>query len=66
MSRIGIKFHQSIEYDKRQIVDEEEITFNTQRFDQRMVASVRISGKQAIAIESATRKQQQKVAKLVK
>ena len=55
MSSIGIKLHQSIEDDERQIADEEDIIFNTQRFNQRLVDSVRISGKQEIAIESATR-----------
>ena len=65
MSSIGIKFHQSIEDDERQFADEEDIIFNIQRFNQRLVASVIILGKQAIAIDSATRKQQQQVAKLV-
>ena len=55
VSSIGIKVHQSIEYDERQIADEEDIIFNTQRFNQRLVDSVQISCKQEIAIESATR-----------
>ena len=62
---IGIKFHQSIEDDKRQILDEEDIIFITYCFNQRLVTSVRISGKHAIAIESVTREQQQQISKLV-
>ena len=65
VSIIGIKFHQLIEDDERQIVDEKYIIFNKQRFNQRLVASVQISGKNAIAIESATREQHQQVSKLV-
>ena len=65
VSSIGIKFHQSIEDDEGQITDEEVIIFNTQRFNHRLVASVRISGKQAIVIDSTTKEQQQQVAKLV-
>ena len=65
MSSIDIKFHQSIEDDERQIVDEEDIIFNTQRSNQILVASVRILGKQEIAIELATREQHQQVSKLV-
>ena len=42
VSSIGTKFHQSIEDDERQIVDEEDIIFNTKRFNQIMVASVQI------------------------
>ena len=55
VSSIGIIFHQSIEDDELQIVDEEDIILSTQCFSQRLVASVRISGKQEISIESATR-----------
>ena len=62
---IGIKFHQSIEDDGRQVAYEEDIIFNTQRFNQRVVASVQISVKEEIAIDSATREQQRKLAKLV-
>ena len=40
VSSIGIKFHQSIEDDERQVADEEDIIFNTQRFNQRLVDSV--------------------------
>ena len=58
VSSIGIKFHQSIEDDECQIVDEEDIIFNIQRFNQILVASVLVSGKQAIGIEIATREQQ--------
>ena len=65
VSSIGIKLHQSIEYYERQIVDKEDIIFNTQRFNQRLVASIQISGKQEIVIESATREQQRQVDKLV-
>ena len=65
MSSIGITFHQSIEDYGSQIVNEENIIFNTQRFNQRLMASVQISGEQAIAIESATREQQQQVSKVV-
>ena len=65
VSSIGIKSHQSTEYDERQIADEEDIISNTQSFKHILVASVQISVKQKIAIESATRKQQQQVAKLV-
>ena len=65
MSSIGFKFHQSIEDDERQIADEDNIIFNTQSFNTRMVDSVRISGKQAIAIYIVTREQQRQVAKLV-
>ena len=42
LSSIGIKFRQSIEDDEIQIVDEEDIIFNTQRFNQILVASVQI------------------------
>ena len=62
---IGIKFHQSIEDDEHKITDEEDIIFNTKRFNQRLVASVRISGNPEIAIKSTTRKQQRHLAKLV-
>ena len=62
---IGIKFHQSIEDDEHKITDEEDIIFNTQRFNQILVASVQISGIQEIVIESATREQQRQVSKLV-
>ena len=65
VSSIGIKFHQSIEDYELQIADEENIIFNTQRFNHRLVASVWIPGKHAIAIESETREQQQQVVKLV-
>ena len=65
VSNIGIKFHQSIEDHERQITDEEGIIFNTQRFNQILVASVQISGIQEIVIESATREQQRQVSKLV-
>ena len=65
VSSIGIKFHQSIEDYEHKILDEEDIIFNTQRFNQRLVASFQISGKQAILIESVTREQQCQVAKLV-
>ena len=58
LSIIVIKAHQSIEDDERQITDEEDIILNTQRFNQILVARVQISGKKAIVIESATRKQQ--------
>ena len=58
LSSIGIEFHQLVEDYEHQIVDEEDIIFNTQRFNQILVASVQISWKQAIEIESATRKQQ--------
>ena len=53
VSSIGIKFHQSIEDDERQIVHKEDIIFNTQHFNQRLLDSIHISGKRAIAIESA-------------
>ena len=46
---IGIKFHQSIEYDERQISDEEDIIFNTQRFNCRLVAGVQTSEKHTTA-----------------
>ena len=65
VSSIGTKFHQSTEYDERQIADEDDIISNTQRLKHRLVASVQISVKQEIAIESAIRKQQRQVAKLV-
>ena len=65
VSSIGIKFYQSIEDDGCQVVDEGDIIFNTQCFNQRPVARVRISGKQSIVIVSTTREQQQQVAKLV-
>ena len=65
VSIIGIKFHQSIEDDERQIIDEEDIILNTQHFNQRLVDSVRISGKEAVAIESATMEQHRQVAKMV-
>ena len=65
VSSIGIKFHQSIEDDERKIADEEDIIFNTQSFNQIMEASFRISVKQAISIESATREKQRQVSKLV-
>ena len=52
MSSIGIKFHQSIEDYERQIANDEDIIFKTQCFNKRLVVSVLISGKQAIAIES--------------
>ena len=65
VTSIGIKFYQSIEDDESQIVHEEDIIFNKQRFKQRLVASVRISGKQAIVIEIETREKQRQVAKLV-
>ena len=55
VSSIGIKFHQSIEDGERQISDVEDIIFNIQRFNQRLVANVQISGKQVMSIESATR-----------
>ena len=58
LSIIGIIFHQSIEYDERQIEDDKDMIFNTQRFNQRLVDSVQISGKQEIAIESAIRGKQ--------
>ena len=64
-SSIGIEFHQSIEYYKRKIVDEEDIIFNIQRFNQRLVDSVQISGKWAILIEIATREKQLQLDKMV-
>ena len=66
MSSIGNKFHQSLEDDECQIVNEEDIILNVKCFIQRLVASIRISGKQAISIESATKEQHQQVAKLGK
>ena len=65
VSSIGIKFHQSIEDDERQIAYEEDIIFNTQSFNQRLVDSVQISGKWAILIEIATREQQLQLDKMV-
>ena len=48
VSSIGIKCHQSIEDDERQIIYEEGIILTTKRFNQRLVDSVQISKKQAI------------------
>ena len=65
VSSIGLKFHQLIEDDERQIMDEEDIIFITYCFNQRLVTGIQISGKHAIAIYIATREQQQQIAKLV-
>ena len=65
VSSIGIKIHQPIEDDKRHIKDEEDIIFNTQRFNHKLVTSVLISQKQVILVEVTTREKQGQVAKLV-
>ena len=65
MSIFGIKFNQSTEDDEHKLSYEEDIILNTQSLNQRMVSSIQISGKQAIAIYSATREQQRQVSKLV-
>ena len=66
ISSLAIHFRQSLEFSgDTLVVDEEDIIFDTQEFNNRIVASVRVSGTPANEIEGSTIDEQKRVAGLV-
>ena len=66
ISSIAMTFTQSIEeHGDALVADEEDVIFDTQEFNKRLVASVRVSGTQANEMEGNNRDEMRRVAELV-
>ena len=66
ISSLAMNFRQSIKYPgDTPVVDEEDVIFDTQEFNMRIVASVRLSGTQVNYIEGITIDEQRRITVLV-
>ena len=66
ISSLAMSFRESLENPgDTLVVDEEDVIFDTQKFNRRIVTSVRVSGTQANEINENTIDEQRRVAELV-
>ena len=66
ISSLAMNFRQSLEDPgDTLVVDEEDVIFNTQEFNRRIMDSVQVSGTQENKIEGSTIDEQRRIAELV-